>query len=169
MNRLSLRNNRLESIVIEKSIEYTSNWQRNKWEITTCNQLDLNTKIMTNYAQKSPRTLTTRNGSWELILGALPKEKEAPSETRHWSWKCLTWLGFRNGHVRGFNIYSFPIDLWAKHVLLDQFGHMMPVLVSRYLVKKSPKIYWGVPNDFTFNLHIRHEYVTISCYFQNIP
>ena len=114
----------------------------------------------------------TYNEEWLLRVDtwSFPKREGSTKWNKtYWSWKCLAWLGFRNGYVRGSNKYLFPIGLWAKHVLLDLFGYVMPVLASRYLVKKSPKFYRGVPNDFTFNLHIRHEYVTISCYFQSIP
>ena len=61
-------------IVLEESMEYTLELTIENWQITTCNRLDFgNSRILTDYAQKSPRTLFRDPRLLHYLLGAHPR------------------------------------------------------------------------------------------------
>ena len=66
-------------------MEYTLELMNENWKITTCNQLDFkNSKILTDYAQKSPQTLFRDPKLSRCLPGAHPQRGWKESYLEAW-------------------------------------------------------------------------------------
>ena len=144
MHRLSLRNNRLQfktsenlPIILEESTEYASHPSKINREITTCNQLDMETLgIWPMMPRKSPWTLARcRDGGVSF--------SEPPVSLATWPWLCDIATQSIQKHVnegvsclqvdKDIPILSHHINLVPRASTYDEWG-LGPVLLSKMLM-----------------------------------